>query len=86
MQMNRLFGIVYLLLDQKKITATELALRFEVSKRTILRDIEALSSIGIPVYASRGKGGGISLLDGYVIDKTLLSGAEQDDCSLPCKA
>lgn len=79
MQMNRLFEIVYILLNKKKITAKELAERFEVSVRTIYRDIDILSSAGIPVYASQGKGGGISLLDDYILNKSVLSEKEQDE-------
>lgn len=58
MQINRLFEIVYILLDKKNITANELAEHFEVSKRTILRDIETLTIAGIPIYTTKGKGGG----------------------------
>ncbi|WP_429949059.1 helix-turn-helix transcriptional regulator [Enterococcus sp. AZ101] len=78
MKLNRMFEIVYLLLERKKLTANELANHFEVSKRTILRDIEALSIAGIPIYTSKGKGGGISLLENYVLDKTIISADEQD--------
>ncbi len=79
MQMNRLFEIVYILLNKKTTTAKELAERFEVSVRTIYRDIDMLSSAGIPVYASQGKGGGISLLDDYVLNKSVLSEDEQNE-------
>ncbi len=79
MQINRLFQIVYILLHKKTITAKELAERFEVSVRTIYRDIDTLSSAGIPIYASQGKGGGISLLDDYVLDKSVLSEREQNE-------
>ncbi|CAG9623493.1 hypothetical protein BACCIP111883_04306 [Sutcliffiella rhizosphaerae] len=79
MQINRLFEIVYILLNKKKTTAKELAERFEVSVRTIYRDIDVLSSAGIPVYASQGKGGGISLLDDYVLNKSVLSEEEQNE-------
>lgn len=68
MQIHRLFETVYILMERKSITAQELATHFEVSKRTILRDVEALSIAGIPVYTSRGKGGGISLLDNFVLN------------------
>lgn len=78
MQINRLFEIVYILLERKNITAKELAERFEVSTRTIYRDIEVLSAAKIPVYANKGKGGGIGLLDDYVLDKSLLSEDEQN--------
>lgn len=79
MQINRLFETIYILLHKKTTTAKELAERFEVSERTIYRDIETLSSAGIPIYASKGKGGGISLLDDYVLDKSILSEREQNE-------
>lgn len=79
MQLNRLFEMVYMLLNKKRTTAAELAEHFEVSVRTIYRDIDTLSAAGIPIYASRGKGGGISLLDDYVLDKLVLSDTEQNE-------
>lgn len=78
MQIDRLFQIVYLLLNRKNMTAKELAAYFEVSVRTILRDIDTLSSANIPVYTTQGKGGGISILDGYVLNKAALSEEEQN--------
>ena len=75
---NRLFEIVYILMQKKKTTAKELADRFEVSTRTIYRDIETLSGANIPIYASKGKDGGIGLLDEYVLNKTILSEEEQN--------
>ena len=75
---NRLFEIVYLLIQKKKITAKELADRFEVSTRTIYRDIETLSMANIPIYTSKGKDGGIGILDEYVLNKTILSEEEQN--------
>lgn len=78
MQINRLFEIIYILLEKKTITAKELAEKFEVSTRTIYRDIETLSSSKIPIYASKGKGGGISLLEDYKLDKTILTEEEQN--------
>lgn len=77
MQTQRLFEIVYLLMRSGSLTAKQLAERFEVSTRTILRDIDALSVAGIPVMTTQGKGGGISLMDGYVLNKTLLTAGEQ---------
>lgn len=68
MQMNRLFKIVYYLLENGKSTAPELAEKFEVSIRTIYRDLDTISAAGIPVYAAQGKGGGISLLDDYILE------------------
>lgn len=77
MQESRLFKIVYYLLKNKKATAAELAGEFEVSVRTIYRDIERLSGNKIPIYCTKGRGGGIFLLDGYVLDKQLISKEEQ---------
>ena len=78
MQINRLFEIVYILLDRKQVTAKELAQKFEVSTRTIYRDIEVLSSARIPIYATKGKNGGIKLLDDYVLNKSIISEEEQN--------
>lgn len=74
---NRLFEIVYILIQKKKVTAKELANRFEVSTRTIYRDIETLSRANIPIYATKGKEGGIEILDEYVLNKMLLTEEEQ---------
>lgn len=79
MQINRLFEIVYILLSQKSATAKELAERFEVSQRTIYRDVDTLSLAGIPIYTERGKGGGIRLLPDFVLNKSILSGEEQGE-------
>ena len=86
MQLNRLFEMVYLLLDREQITAKELAEHFEVSTRTIYRDVETLSSAGIPIYMSKGKGGGISLLPGYVLNKTVITKEERADILSSLKA
>lgn len=75
---NRLFEIIYILMQKKKVTAKELADKFEVSTRTIYRDIEILSRANIPVYATKGKEGGIGLLEGYVLNKCILSEEEQN--------
>ncbi|MGL6199231.1 MAG: helix-turn-helix transcriptional regulator [Lachnospiraceae bacterium] len=77
MQESRLFKIIYYLLDKGQATAPELAEKFEVSVRTIYRDIDALSSAGIPIYVTTGRKGGIQLLDHYVLDKTLFSESER---------
>ena len=79
MQNSRLFEIVYILLESGSTTAAKLAERFEVSVRTIYRDIDALSQAGVPVYAERGKGGGIRLMEGYSIEKSLLSESERTE-------
>ena len=78
MKINRLFEMIYLLMDRKRMTAKELAEHFEVSQRTILRDIDALSQAQIPIYTSQGKGGGIGIMDHYVLNKTVLSEEEQN--------
>lgn len=79
MQINRLFEIVYILFEKKTITARELAEHFEVSQRTIYRDVDTLSIAGIPIYTSKGKGGGISILPQFVLNKSVLSDTEQND-------
>ena len=77
MPINRLFEIVYVLMEKSTVTAKELAGRFEVSQRTIYRDIETLSESGISVYMTKGKGGGISLLPEFVFNKALLTEEER---------
>lgn len=79
MQINRLFQIVYILLNKRLVTAKELSEHFEVSQRTIYRDIEILSEAGIPVYANRGKGGGICLMEQFILNKSVLTKQEQND-------
>ena len=68
MSVDRLFQMIHLLMERSPIPAKELAEKFEVSIRTIYRDLDVLSGAGIPVYALPGRGGGISLLPGYVLD------------------
>ncbi len=65
MKIDRLIGILSVLLQEEKTTAPELAERFEVSRRTINRDIEDLCKAGIPIRTAQGTGGGISIMDGY---------------------
>lgn len=79
MQESRLFKILYHLLDKGQATAPELAEKFEVSVRTIYRDIDALSGAGIPVYTETGRNGGIHLLNDFVLDKTILSETEKQE-------
>lgn len=79
MKNGHLFQILYLLVEKRSVTAGELARRLEVSERTIYRDIDALSAAGIPVYTQQGQGGGIRLMEQFVLDRTLLSQAEQDE-------
>ena len=73
MKTDRLIGILSILLQKEKTTAPELAERFEVSRRTINRDIEDLCMAGIPIVTTQGSGGGISIMDGYRMDRTLLT-------------
>lgn len=86
MQINRLFEIVYLLLDKKQMTAKELAEHFEVSARTVYRDVETLSAAGIPIYMVKGKGGGISLLPDFVLNKAVITEEERADILSSLKA
>jgi len=79
MQIHRMFEIVYLLMHKKTVTAKELADHFEVSPRTVYRDIDTLCEAGIPVYTLKGKGGGIRLLDNFVLNKSMLSEQEQEE-------
>ncbi len=79
MKESRLFKIVYHLLDKGQATAPELAEKFEVSVRTIYRDLDALSEAGIPIYAETGRNGGIRLMNNFVLDKAVLSEEEKQE-------
>ncbi|MGO8946212.1 MAG: helix-turn-helix transcriptional regulator [Ktedonobacterales bacterium] len=70
MRADRLLSLLLLLENRGRMTASELAQRLEVSERTIYRDITALGTAGIPVYAERGPGGGCRLVEGYHTDLT----------------
>jgi predicted DNA-binding transcriptional regulator YafY len=76
MRADRLIAIVMLLQNKGKTTADTLAQELEVSRRTILRDVEALSMSGIPIYADGGHGGGIALDENYRVTLTGLKEAE----------
>lgn len=77
MSADRLFQIVYLLLEQERMTADALAEALGVSVRTVYRDVEALSTAGVPVCTTQGKGGGVALMEGYVLDQSAFSREEQ---------
>ena len=76
MKLDRLIGILTIMLQSDKVTAPELAKRFNVSRRTILRDIDALGLAGIPVVTSQGGDGGISIMEGYKIRNSVLTADE----------
>lgn len=76
MKIDRQIGILSILLQKEKVTAAELAEKFEVSTRTIARDIDDICAAGIPIVSERGQGGGISVMEGFAIDKTLLTSFE----------
>ena len=79
MQINRLFKMVYILMDRKKMTAKELLDHFEVSQRTIYRDVEILNTAGIPISSNKRKGGGIELLENFLINKSAFTEHEQNE-------
>ena len=73
MKFDRLLGILMVLLQNERVTAPYLADKFEVNRRTIGRDIDALCQAGIPVITHRGAGGGISIAEGFKLDKSVLT-------------
>ncbi|MBU2699962.1 putative DNA-binding transcriptional regulator YafY [Sporomusaceae bacterium BoRhaA] len=85
MKISRLFEITIILLNKGTVTARELAERFGVSTRTIYRDIDVLSTAGVPVYMNKGNGGGISLLENYAISRTIISDQESESLLLAVK-
>ncbi len=76
MRADRLISILLLLQTNKKLKASELSKKLEVSIRTIYRDVDTLSSIGVPIYADKGMNGGIRLLGDY---KTTLTGVSKNE-------
>lgn len=77
MQIERLVRMIFYIVSHKQVTARELADYFEVSTRTIYRDMNTLTLSGIPVISKKGTGGGISLMDGYALNKSFLTAEEQ---------
>lgn len=76
MKLDRLLGILTTLLQNERVTAPYLAGKFEVTRRTISRDIDALCQAGIPVITHQGSGGGISIAEGFKLDKSVLTADE----------
>lgn len=76
MKIDRLMGILTILLQKEKVTIAQLAERFEVSSRTIQRDIDTICKAGIPIVSLQGYGGGICIAEGYKINKTILTEKE----------
>lgn len=79
MKIDRLIGILSILLQRETVTAPYLAEQFEVSRRTINRDIENLCKAGIPIVTRQGVNGGISIMDNYKLERTLLTNTEMQD-------
>ena len=79
MKESRLFRIIYHLMENGKSTAPELAEKLEVSIRTIYRDIDIISSVGVPIYVTTGRNGGIQIDDSFVLDRLILSDKEKED-------
>jgi predicted DNA-binding transcriptional regulator YafY len=75
-RLDRALGILLLLRDGKTISAAELSQRFEVSTRTIYRDVEMLASVGVPIYAEMGRAGGFRLVEGYFLPPVMFSVGE----------
>jgi predicted DNA-binding transcriptional regulator YafY len=82
MKIDRLLAITTILMNKGSVTARDLAERFEVSTRTVYRDVDVLSAAGVPVFTNKGSGGGISLMEGYAFDRMLLSGQESESILL----
>jgi predicted DNA-binding transcriptional regulator YafY len=76
MKMNRLISIIMLLLERKTVSAAELARTFDVSTRTIYRDLDTIGQAGIPIVTQMGPGGGVSIMEQYKIDKRLFTASD----------
>ena len=86
MQNSRLLEMLLLLMEKGNISAPKLAEQFDVSVRTIYRDIDALSAAGVPVYVTTGRNGGIRLMDNFVLDKSVLTEDETREILLGLQA
>lgn len=76
MKLDRLISIILILLEQERVGAQELADRFEVSARTIYRDIDSINQSGVPIRSTSGVGGGFEIMAQYKIDKSVFSSAD----------
>ena len=76
MKIDRQIGILSILLQKERVKVKELSEKFEVSTRTIARDIDDINAAGIPIVSERGQSGGISVMEGFKLDKTLLTSLE----------
>lgn len=76
MKIDRLIGIIMIMPDKKRIGAQELADKFEVSTRTIYRDMDAINMAGIPVCSTSGVGGGFEIMQNYKIEKNVFTDAD----------
>ena len=85
MPISRLFRLLYILLERERVPAPELAQTLEVSVRTIYRDVQTLGEAGIPVYAERGRDGGVAILPTFRLNKSMVSAAEKQICSPLCR-
>ncbi len=79
MKDNRLFRILYYILEKEKVTVNEFADKFEVSVRTIYRDIDAISSVGVPIFTTQGKSGGIKIDNEFILNKSLFDTNEKEE-------
>ena len=86
MKSSRLFEIVYRLLANDHCTAPALAKELEVSVRTIYRDVEALCQAGVPIATEQGQGGGIRLMEGWTLNRTLMDAHEQEQLLMAVKS
>ncbi len=82
MKESRLFQIVYYILSKKQVTAKELAEEFEISIRTVYRDLDWISISGIPIYTKKGRNGGIYIDKEFTLHESILSSKEKEDILL----